>query len=166
MIHLFLNMRHFLCTWSNGRLLPLFRRTTPPISEQFQNTLESFGFIHTASSYGFSSTGHITHLFIYGMSFASFGVLTNFESKIRDIVDNAPHNDVGMIHFCRKGYEKMVEQPAKRKTKNLSTWWDRGPSGPVEEWETRVPEEEIARRQNRWRSTPNPTNKPAKNSTP
>ena len=55
----------------------------------------------------------------------------------------------------------MVEQPAKPEPKTLSTWWDRGPSGPIEEWETRVPEEEITRRQNRWKSTP--TTKPVKN---
>ena len=65
MIHLFLNMRHFLCTWSDGRLLPLFDRTVPPISEQFQNTFESFGFIRTASSYGFFFTGHITPPYLW-----------------------------------------------------------------------------------------------------
>ncbi len=52
----------------------------------------------------------------------------------------------------------MVEQSAKPKPTNLPTWWHRRPSEPVEEWETRVSEEEIRRRQDRWRSasTSNP----------
>lgn len=50
----------------------------------------------------------------------------------------------------------MVEQPAKPLPKVLPTWWHRGPSGQVEEWETRVSEEEITRRQDQWRSTPSP----------
>ena len=50
----------------------------------------------------------------------------------------------------------MVEQPPKLLPKILPTWWHRGPSGQVEEWETRVSEEEITRRQDRSRSTPVP----------
>lgn len=62
----------------------------------------------------------------------------------------------------------MVEQPAKPAPKNISTWWHRGPSGLVEEWETRVSEEEITRRQDRWRSTPaiNAKSRKTKTSTP
>lgn len=60
----------------------------------------------------------------------------------------------------------MVEQPVKPSPTNLPTWWHRGPSGLVEEWETRVPEEEITRRQDRWRTTPTTTTKPQKKPTP
>ncbi|MEX2494276.1 MAG: hypothetical protein WD425_21260 [Nitrospirales bacterium] len=60
----------------------------------------------------------------------------------------------------------MVEQPVKRSPSNLPTWWHRGPSGLVEEWETRVPEEEITRRQDRWRSTPSTNAKAHKPLTP
>ena len=60
----------------------------------------------------------------------------------------------------------MVEQPVKRTPANLPTWWHRGPSGLVEEWETRVPEEEITRRQDRWRTTPTTNAKPQKKPTP
>ena len=42
-----------------------------------------------------------------------------------------------------------------KKTTFLSTWGDRGPSGQVEEWETRVPEEEISRRQEKWKGLKN-----------
>ncbi len=51
----------------------------------------------------------------------------------------------------------MVEQPAKPAVKNIPTWWHRRPSEQVEEWETRVPDEEISRRQGRWRPSPSPT---------
>ena len=47
----------------------------------------------------------------------------------------------------------MVKQSAQPVPTNLPTWWHRGPSGLVEEWETRVSEEEINRRQDRWKST-------------
>lgn len=57
---------------------------------------------------------------------------------------------------------RMVEQPSKPTPKTLPTWWDRGPSGPVEEWENRVSEEEINRRQDRWRSTQPSNPKPRK----
>ena len=60
----------------------------------------------------------------------------------------------------------MVEQPAKRAPTILPTWWNRGPSGAVEEWETRVSEEEITRRQDRRRSAPSPKTKTRKTSTP
>jgi len=60
----------------------------------------------------------------------------------------------------------MVEQPTKPTPSILPTWWDRTPSGPVEEWETRVPEEEITRRQDRWRSPlPATTTSPRKPTT-
>ena len=49
-----------------------------------------------------------------------------------------------------KGCIGMVNRLPKKIT-FLSTWWDRGPSGQVEEWETRVPEEEISRRQEKWK---------------
>ncbi len=51
----------------------------------------------------------------------------------------------------------MVDHISKRLPTITPTWWHRGPSGLVEEWETRVSEEEITRRQDRWRSDP-PTN--------
>ena len=62
----------------------------------------------------------------------------------------------------------MVEQSAKPEPKNISTWWHRGPSGLVEEWETRVSEEEINRRQDRWRSasSKNAKSRKTKTSTP
>ncbi len=60
----------------------------------------------------------------------------------------------------------MVEQPTKPSPTSLPTWWHRGPSGLVEEWETRVSSEEIIRRQDRWRSTASRTTKPRKPSTP
>jgi len=60
----------------------------------------------------------------------------------------------------------MVERPTKSPPKILSTWWHRGPSGLVEEWETRVSEEEITRRQDRWRTTPSTKAKPRKSSKP
>jgi hypothetical protein len=59
----------------------------------------------------------------------------------------------------------MVEQPAKPAPKNISTWWHRGPSGLVEEWETRISEEEITRRQDRRRSTQSTNAKSRKIST-
>ncbi|MDH5562947.1 MAG: hypothetical protein OEY91_04890 [Nitrospirota bacterium] len=59
----------------------------------------------------------------------------------------------------------MVEQPVKRAPANLPTWWHRGPSGLVEEWETRVPEEEITKRQDRWRPTPSKNANPQKATT-
>ena len=46
----------------------------------------------------------------------------------------------------------MVNKAAKKTPKTLPTWWDRGPAGMVEEWETRVSQEEITRRQKRWQS--------------
>jgi hypothetical protein len=60
----------------------------------------------------------------------------------------------------------MVEQSAKPEPKNISTWWHRGPSGLVEEWETRVSEEEITRRQDRRPSTSSPNTKNHKTSKP
>ncbi len=54
----------------------------------------------------------------------------------------------------------MVEQPAKPTPTILPTWWLRGPSGLVEEWENRVSEEEITRRQDRWRSAYAPSAEP------
>ena len=60
----------------------------------------------------------------------------------------------------------MVEQSAKPEPKNICTWWHRGPSGLVEEWETRVSEEEITRRQDRRRSTQSTNAKSRKTSTP
>jgi hypothetical protein len=68
--------------------------------------------------------------------------------------------------FLQKVIPSMVEQPVKRTPANLPTWWHRGPSGLVEEWETRVPEEEITRRQDRWRTTPTTTTKPQTKPTP
>ena len=56
----------------------------------------------------------------------------------------------------------MVDQAPKRIPKILSTWWNRGPAGRVEEWETRVSEDEISRRQNRWRSAPTTKTEPPK----
>lgn len=60
----------------------------------------------------------------------------------------------------------MVEQPAKPLPTILPTWWNRGESGRVEEWETRVSEEEITRRQDRWRSASSRNAKSRKNSKP
>ncbi len=60
----------------------------------------------------------------------------------------------------------MVEQPTKPLPTSLPTWWHRGQSGLVEEWETRVSVEEITRRQDRWRSTSSRISKPRKPSTP
>lgn len=60
----------------------------------------------------------------------------------------------------------MVEQPTKPLPTSLPTWWLRGPSGLVEEWETRVSEEEINRRQNRWRTTSSANAKSSNNSRP
>ncbi len=55
----------------------------------------------------------------------------------------------------------MVEQPTKKpQPKNLPTWWNRGPLGLVEEWENRVSDEEITRRQDRWRPASSPNAKP------
>ncbi len=45
----------------------------------------------------------------------------------------------------------MLEQPAKSSPTILPTWWNRGPSGQVEEWESRVSEEEITHRKDRGR---------------
>ena len=60
----------------------------------------------------------------------------------------------------------MVEQAAKPSLTTLPTWWNRGPSGQVEEWETRVSEEEITRRQDRSRPSPSQKAQPRKASTP
>ena len=60
----------------------------------------------------------------------------------------------------------MVEQQAKPSPTILPTWWNRGPSGQVEEWETRVSEEEITRRQDRWRAYPSESTQTPKASTP
>ena len=60
----------------------------------------------------------------------------------------------------------MVEQAPKRTPKTLPTWWNRGPAGRVEEWETRVSEEEITRRQDRWRSASSTKTKSPKTSSP
>ncbi len=60
----------------------------------------------------------------------------------------------------------MVKQPTKPSPTSLPTWWHRGPSGLVEEWETRVSAEEITRRQDRWRSTSSRPTKSHKPTTP
>jgi hypothetical protein len=60
----------------------------------------------------------------------------------------------------------MVKQAAKPLPTIIPTWWNRGPSGQVEEWETRVSEEEIIRRQDRSRPSPSQKAQPRKASTP
>ncbi len=46
----------------------------------------------------------------------------------------------------------MVEHTTKKSPTLLPSWWHRGPAGLVEEWETRVSQEEITRRQKRRQS--------------
>ena len=46
----------------------------------------------------------------------------------------------------------MVDKTTKKSPTILPSWWHRGPAGMVEEWETRVSQEEITRRQKRRQS--------------
>ncbi len=48
----------------------------------------------------------------------------------------------------------LVDKATKKSPAIVPSWWYRGPGGMVEEWETRVSEEEIIRRQKRWQSIP------------
>lgn len=60
----------------------------------------------------------------------------------------------------------MVKKADKPSVTTLPTWWNRGPSGQVEEWETRVSEEEITRRQDRWKPSSSQSTRAHKASTP